>query len=384
MANSDISPKSGILQQSLEVLRRKNSEKEASGGKLVGGILWDEMSIKSALRWTNDTMTGFENLPNMSTEDRKNAKIATEVILFMFTSVNDDLKLPVAYYFTAATKSNSRYHLVKEILKSVISCGVILTSITFDGHASNPGACRLMGANLDIFSDEFDPSLYIENTNIKIILDPSHMMKMLRGAIGNKKILYDAQKKPIKWVYFERLVNFRERRNFHVMHKMTQAHIDFHKNPMKVVLATQTLSHSSANALEYLMKQRYSQFDGAEATIQYCRMCADIFNVFNSTKFSEQNENPLRKMMSRSDAAEIFECFERVESYMKGIQMRTPAGNYVPLCTSSIKTAFKGCIMNIRNFKCLYNELILGNMLTHLPTHSLSQDHLEVSYIDIE
>lgn len=125
--------------------------------------------------------------------------------------------------------------------------------------------------------------------------------------------------------------------------------------------------------------QGYATFAGAEATVEYIRICASIFGIFNSTKASEQKENPLRKMMSRSNAAEVFKCFDRVEEYMKGLQMRTAAGTLVPICTSTLKTAFKGCIMNIRSFKNLYNELILGNSLTHLATHSLSQDHLEVS-----
>lgn len=86
-------------------------------------------------------------------------------------------------------------------------------------------------------------------------------------------------------------------------------------------------------------------------------------------------------MMSRENAAEIFECFKRVESYMKGIKLKTPAGNYGLICTSSLKTAFKGCIMNIRSFTNLYSDLILGEVLTYIPTHSLSQDHLEVDNV---
>lgn len=103
------------------------------------------------------------------------------------------------------------------------------------------------------------------------------------------------------------------------MHKMTEAHIDYKSDPMKVILAIQTLSHKTADALEYLMGKKYPQFVGAGATIEFIRMCADIFAVLNSTKSSKQNENPLKNMMSESNEFEIFECFDRVEEYMKGI-----------------------------------------------------------------
>lgn len=154
-------------------------------------------------------MYGFETLPHKSTKDRKDARIATEVIVFMFTAINDDLKLPIAFYFTAPTDSNARHELAQEIMKAVVGCGVMLTSIAFDGHASNPGVCAIFGANLNVFSNEFDPSFYIERNKIQILLDPSHMIKMLRGAIGNKKVLFDAQNRPIKWLFFERLVQFK-------------------------------------------------------------------------------------------------------------------------------------------------------------------------------
>lgn len=100
---------------------------------------------------------------------------------------------------------------------------------------------------------------------------------------------------------------------------MTEEHINFESKPMKVILALQTLSHRTADALEYLMRKKYSQFVDAGPTIEYIRMCADIFSVMNSTKKSKHNENPLRNMMSESNEAEIYECFDRVEEYMKGI-----------------------------------------------------------------
>lgn len=71
------------------------------------------------------------------------------------------------------------------------------------------------------------------------------------------------------------------------------------------------------------MDRKYSQFEGAEATIKYARMCADIFTAFNSTKFSKRSENPLKRPISQDTAASIFECFSRVEEYMKGMLKST-------------------------------------------------------------
>lgn len=250
------------------------------------------MFINADLRCTNHKenkqIVGFDVMPSICGDDVKNAKIATEAIVFMYSAINDDIKLPIAYYLTSSTTADKRYLLAQSVMESIIDCGVRLTSITFDGHISNPGACTSLGANMDIYSNEYDPSFYIKGSRIHVLLDPSHMMKMARGAIGNTKTLYDGDNNPIKWEYFVNLVNFKEKRNFHAMHKMTQAHIDFHKKPMKVVLALQTLHPQTAAAIEYLMDQKYPQFAGAEATIKYIRMWANIFKVFNSTTLKQR------------------------------------------------------------------------------------------------
>lgn len=142
------------------------------------------MALRPALQWNKNKMTGFEKLPQMPNNERINSKMATEVILFMFSAVNDELKIPIAYFFTAPTKSLSRHLIANNVMKAILQCGVHLTSITFDGHTSNPGVCTAMGANLDVYSEDFHPSICVNNTNINIVLDPSHMMKMFRNVLG--------------------------------------------------------------------------------------------------------------------------------------------------------------------------------------------------------
>lgn len=162
---------------------------------------------------------------------------------------------------------------------------------------------------------------------------------------------------------------------------MTQAHIDFHSNPMKVKLAVETLSASTANAIEYLMKQGHSEFHGVDAMIKYIRTCDSIFNTFNSTTTS-CTKDPLKQMMSVENACAIFEVFEMTRNYFKGLQCRTEKlGKLVPICHAGLKTAFQGCIVNIETLTSLYKELVEANLFSHIPVHSLSQDHLEVSLI---
>ena len=98
-------------------------------------------------------------------------------------------------------------------------------------------------------------------------MSPSHVIKLVRNAIGSKNILYDAEGNAIKWNFFKELVKFKNKRNSSgPIHKLTQAHIDYKSNDMNVRLAVETFGASTANALEFLLNAGYSQFFGAEPT----------------------------------------------------------------------------------------------------------------------
>lgn len=378
-ANPEIDAIPGILSQSLEILKRRASEKAIRNEKSIGTIIFDEMNIRKLLQWTDGRMLGYETLPG---KDQKDAEIASQVIVFMFSALNDNLKVPIAYYFaTHKLTSNEKHPLLNGVLKAVLECDAYLINITFDGCTTNSVICRMYGANLNVYSETFNPSFNFENCRINVVLDPSHAHKLVRGVIGTKKILYDAENNPIKWIYYERLVRFKDKRNYCLAHKMTQAHIDYASKPMKVKLAVETLSGKTANALEFLMEQGHSEFMGAEGTIHFNRIFDQIFDVFNSTLSSHTKENPLKRMMSRDNAPGIYALFATAIPYIKGLQFRNDRGVKVLLCGSASKTGFQGYIINMHSIMSIYEDLVVKKHLENcIAVHSLSQDHLEVFF----
>lgn len=375
-ANADINSSPGILHQSLEILKRKVAEKAINKDLLTGALLFDEMAIRKLLQWSNNQMIGFENIPG---KDCKTAQIAKDAVVFMFSSIDDSWQIPVAYYFIASLSGDEKCELLREVIRHILGCGVQLTNITFDGHKTNPAACQILGADLNVYSETFEPSFSVDSSKINIIFDPSHVIKLIRGAVAGGSI-YDSENKLIKWIYLERLVRFEGRRNFASMHKMTQAHIDFHSNAMNVKLAVQTLSASTANAIEFLMQQGHSEFKGAEATIKFIRMFNDIFDVFNSTKSSSSLKILLKRKMSEENAQQIFTLFQEATQYIKGLKYRNKSGKLTLLCTSVLKTGFQGSVVNMKSLMEIYEKLVASKQITQIPTHYLSQDHLEVFF----
>lgn len=122
-------------------------------------VLFDEVAIHKQLQWVDGKMIGYEYLPGM---DKKQARIASQSLVFMFCAQNDSLKIPVAYYFTNSLQATSKYSLMHDMLEDVIKTGAISTNLTFDGHGTNPAACSFFGADLNLFSSSFSTSFEFE------------------------------------------------------------------------------------------------------------------------------------------------------------------------------------------------------------------------------
>lgn len=373
--NSDLDCEPGIMSHSMNILKRKVSEKAANNEKLIGALLFDEVTIRKHFQWVDGKIIGFEYIPGM---DRSKADVASETLVFMLTAINDNFRLPIAYYFvTKKINATTKMNLLYSVLDALIDCGVEVKTITFDGLKTNPAMCRLMGANLDVFAETFNSSIKYRDKEICILYDFSQVEKLARNNLSLKKCFYDADNNPIKWEYFERLVDFQDKRNFALTHKLTRAHIQWSSNPMKVSLAVEIFSAKTARSMEFLMNQGHPEFTGAGPTIRLIRVFDNLFNVSNST--DNTKENPLKNHMNPCNIEQIYQLFQDAREYIKGL-MVIENGKKVKLCKSSVKTGFQGFLINIESLSKLYNDIVVENeLMPSIGTHTMSQDHLEVT-----
>jgi len=81
------------------------------------------------------------------------------------------------------------------------------------------------------------------------------MLKLTRNTLAEKSVLIDADGNKIKWEYFETLQELQCSEGLVAANKLTERHIQWHRQKMKVKLAAQTLSSSVADALEFCNTQ---------------------------------------------------------------------------------------------------------------------------------
>lgn len=380
-ANSDLDTQPNIINDHcLGILKRTADEYAQCGRKLVCSLLFDEMHIMKHVQWSNreHKLVGYANTIEKADHAPEHLNVANQALVFMVNALNADFQLPIVYYFIKSMNGEERQMIVEKIIKLLMGCNIIISNIVFDGFQPNKTMCRLLGADLKVDSPTFKPYFEIEGKQIFILFDACHMLKLLRNQFATKKILVDSVGNEIKWEYVERLVNMKNS-GFEMTHKMNRSHISWSQKKMKVCIAAQTLSESTASSMEFLMRKGIAEFAGSEFTTEFIRLCDRLFSIFNSK--SDQNENMFKRSLSCENANEIFIFFDYATKYLKGLQMKTDDGSLVRVCSSIINTGFNGFIINMESLKLLYRDLVETNeCMEAIRTYCLQQDPIEIFF----
>lgn len=209
----------------------------------------------------------------------------------MLVALNSNWKVPVAYFLVKGLSSQEKANLVNTVLPFVHDTDVSVKTLTFDGTATNLSMTTNLGAQLSFL----DIKPYFEHPETKqkvhLFLDPAHMIKLCRNTLGDWKELFDEDKNPIKWDYFVKLVNLKDKVGIHAGTKIRNRHINYYKENMKVKLAAQTFSTSVADAFEYCCNSlKTDDFKHVEHTAKFCRHINNIFDVLNTRNFLSKSE----------------------------------------------------------------------------------------------
>lgn len=150
---------------------------------------------------------------------------------------------------------------------------------------------------------------------------------------------------------------------------------------MKVRLAVQTFSTSVANAILFCMNDlKLDNFQGADATIEFCLRIYNIFDIFNTRNFL--SKGTYNKSINKRTKTEIFHYIEESIDYLAGIQCneKSQKCGQRSILNSQRKTGFLGLIICLTSLKSLVLELIDTEYLSFFLTYKFSQDHIEMLF----
>lgn len=373
----------GVSQSALDILREK-AEKylKENNHQLHICMISDEASMRKNLCYCNETQSfiGFSTVTNSSNhtenegdEDTSNLKLAKDVLVFLV--VGPDFKLPVAYEFLNGLESNDRAALTLRVIQAVEETGIKVISLTSDGLFANITTAEALGVKFDDGKPYFMSPTY-PGQKIYIIFDPPHMLKLARKHFSSNMIYY--QNILVNWDLIKLLVEKQSMGTFNLSNKLTQKHINWHQNEMNVKLAAETLSKSTADALEQLCRDGYDDFKESQSTIEYIRFIDSAFDLLNFGG-SRKADGRYKQKLCKDTADHIFEFAEQFKKFLRDLELRKKIKRQ-PILSSSAYVGFFGFYMNFISLKGIYEDFILNGPLTEFCTFQFSQDHLETFF----
>lgn len=185
----------------------------------------------------------------------------------MLISINGKWKLPIGYFFQKKISAVSQAELVSLALRHTHNVGIKVWSIVCNGAYTNISTMKYLGCILDGNYDEMKCwfSHPFSKEKVYFIPDACHNLKLARNTLGNCKY-FESNKGNVKWSHIINLHNVQNVITFKFSNKISSAHIHWYNNKMKVKYAAQTLSSSTADALEYLKQINITGFSNIDVT----------------------------------------------------------------------------------------------------------------------
>lgn len=372
-ANSSANGEPGMSAEGMECISRIVQETQAQGKEFYCSLSFDEMSIRRKVSYSDSEkkFTGFVSYGH--SEDAEDVPVARFALVFMANGVNVPVSFPICHEFIVSLNATKKADLLKHVVTEVSKLGAKILAVTFDGMNVNFTTCQRMGASFT--KENFNPTIQnpLDNSDIQIILDPCHMIKLVRNCLHNEKIVVDHQKRKIEWAHFVALEECRPNMEL-VTHKIRKEHIDIEKK-MKVILAEQLLSKSAANSFQFLRENGQTGFQNCAGTQQFCEIMNNLFDIFNTgyrDTLQSNNNNIYKTPISGHSAEEIFNFLDGAAEYIKQLSI-----NDVNILKTRRHTGFLGILVNIYSLKKLYREFVVTTKMEFIPTFHLSQDPLE-------
>lgn len=364
----------GYTTEAFDALKEKADQfYEKNGTKMLCALMDDEMAIRKHAQWNAATMK-FDGFVNLGCNDRTldpndiNQPLAKNALVFMISGIGEDFKIPIAYFLVKGLTADEKAAITNEILIRLSEIGIVVVSMTFDGFPTNFKMVKILGGSFDGHPYILDPA--DKNRKIYVILDVAHMLKLVRNCIGTRNLV-DGDGHVISWEYFKSLYEAQKNLSWNLGNKLTKAHMEWDKKKMSVRLASETLSNSVADSMEF-MQQECEQFNDVGGTVKFIRIFNDIFDIMNST--TSKNAIGFKRPISRLTAPELFSRFDTAMEYISQLKVE---GETKPILFSSINTAFVGFYNNMISFKGIFNDYVQTNRIDQIICHRFSQDLLE-------
>lgn len=336
-------------------------------------LVADEISLKKHVSMDRKTGSffGYVDKGNHVNEEEE----ATSALVLMLVGLKKYWKLPIGYFLVNGVRGKFLHDLIHDATIKLFESGIKVVSVTMDGTYHNITAFELLGAKISsteckpFFPHPSDPDLFIVT-----MLDPPHMLKLVRNSLESLKTIVWKDKGNVQWSYIEKLQQFQKEHDLFLANKLTERHVNFHNQKMKVNLAAQLLSSSVAKSLRLLHQLRIHGFTDNDVltTADFLDLFNNLFDSLNSRKLKSFG---FKRGITLQNKDNLFNYYSK--SLSEILRFETVAGRSILLCPK--KTGFLGIFSDVHAVIKLSNFL-LSDSFSFFLTYKLSQDFLEIFF----
>lgn len=254
---SSIDDKPGISTHAISSLKEKVLKDPAAYKNCT--LLIDGMAIKKHIQYSKSEgrHVGYVDVGGGLLEEDN--RVATEAIVLMAVGLNKKWKVPISFHLTAGgCAAEIQKTLLLSAIQALYDIGINVRVLTLDGCWTNQSTLDLLGC--DIVNNKTSFVHPTTKQEVYAMLDPVHMIKVLRNCFGDLKYILGPDG-VAEWQHILNLVEMQEKGELRLGNKLNRNHIEYSKNIMKVKLAAQIFSLSTADAL--LTMKRLTE-DGGE------------------------------------------------------------------------------------------------------------------------
>lgn len=364
-SKSDIESKPGFNKKTLITLKSLAEQEKAKGKTFYVSLCFDEMAMRRHVQWIHGRKF-FSGMIAHGKKDDDEIPVANFVPVFLVSSLELKCSFILGYFLIKSLSKVDKASIIKDAILEIDRTGANLITIAFDGLITNFSAFEHLGAPFN--KEAFMPYI-LDNNNrrISLVLDPPHMLKLVRNCLHDKIHIIDGNDRDISWEFFGRLV---ERKNVLATHKMNRKHIEFKSNIMNVRIAAETLSLSVANSMEYFRIRGDRHFIEASGTITFIKIFNKAFDIVNAKHADSFNK--FKQGFCKENANEILDFLNYLTVYIKSLKLEG-----IDIIKSARKTAFLGFLVNIETMKYLYHNYVATDEINRILFFYLGQDSLE-------
>ena len=345
-------------------------------------LLIDGMHLKTQISYDQNRggCFGYVDFGGMASHGDPET-MASESLVVMLVGMKAHWKLPIGYMLIKSVNSGILAGIVRESIKRAYEAGVNVRVCTMDGTQHNVSAfdalgCKMQPNEIGQMRVTFPHPHPSANYSVEAMLDPPHMLKLVRNMLAEYGSLWWPKVGWIKWEHIVKLHNLQENCGIRYANKLTTKHVNFRRSKMKVNLAVQVFSDSVSRVLKWAYETEQPGLEGEDvlATSAFLDLHNKLFDVLNShSKFGRGYKAAIH-MDNWLKYQELFREFETMYS-----QLETRDGK--KLICSRRRTGPLGLIACIKVVENLFAKMVRKEIeLDYLCCHKLIQDHLEIFF----